>query len=94
VLSNSTGKVSVNTGAPDAEFPYLETSLHTLKVYGNIHLQENLTVHVEYWYERYSSKDWMLDGVSVDTIPNVISFGESTPAYDEHVAMISVRYRF
>jgi len=94
VLSRSTGKVKVDTGAPDSAFPDLETDLDTLKLYADYHLREDLTLHAAYWYERYDSKDWMLDGVEPDTIPNLLSFGEDSPEYNVHAVMMSVSYRF
>ena len=94
VLSRSTGKISVETGAPGADFPDLKADLDTLKLYADYRLKDNLTLHVAYWYERYDSKDWMLDGVDPDTISGLLGFGELTPRYDVHVVMISTRYRF
>lgn len=94
VLSNSTGKISVSTAVPAAGFPELETRLDTLKLYADYRLQENLTLHAECWYERYSSTDWMLDSVEPDTITKVVGFGEDSPDYHARVAMISARYRF
>ena len=94
VLSRSTGKVNVDTGAPGAEFPNLKTDLDSVKLYTDYHMKENLTLHAAYWYEHYNTKDWMLDGVNPDTIPNVISFGEDSPNYNVHAVMMSVRYRF
>ncbi len=94
VLARSTGKISVETGAPGAAFPDLKTDLDSVKLYADYRLKDSLTLHTAYWYEHYNSKDWMLDGVYPDTIPNVISFGEQSPHYDVHVVMMSVRYRF
>jgi len=94
VLSHSTGKVDVETGAPDGNFPNLETDLNSVKLYADYRLKENLTLHAAYWYEHYNSKDWMLDGVNPDTIPNVIAFGQDSPDYDVHAVMMSLRYRF
>jgi MtrB/PioB family decaheme-associated outer membrane protein len=94
VLSRSTGKVNVDASAPGADFPDLKTDLDSVKLYSDYHLKENLTLHAAYWYEHYDSKDWMLDGVDPDTIPNVISFGEDSPNYNVHAVMMSVRYRF
>ncbi len=94
VLSRSTGKVEVNTSAPGSDFPDLETDLDSLKLYADYRLDEKLTLHAAYWYEKYDSKDWMVDGVTPDTIPNVISFGEESPEYNQHVVMMSVRYSF
>ena len=94
VLSRSTGKIDVETGAPDGKFPNLETELDSVKLYADYRLKENLTLHAAYWYEHYNSKDWMLDGVSPDTIPNVIAFGQESPDYNVHAVMMSLRYRF
>jgi MtrB/PioB family decaheme-associated outer membrane protein len=94
VLSRSTGKVNVDNGTPGADFPDLKTDLDSVKLYGDYHLKKDLTLHAAYWYEHYNSKDWMLDGVNPDTIPNVISLGEDSPDYNVHAVMMSVRYRF
>jgi MtrB/PioB family decaheme-associated outer membrane protein len=94
VLSRSTGKVDVQTGGPDSKFPDLKSDLDTVKLYADYRLKENMTLHAAYWYEHYNSKDWALDGVNPDTIPNVISFGEEAPDYNQHAVMLSLRYRF
>ena len=93
VMSNSTGKITVSTGLP-AAFPNVEARLKTLKLHGDYRLQENLSLHAEFWYERYTTKDWMLDGVSPTTISNVIGFGDASPDYSISVTMLSARYRF
>jgi len=94
VITRSTGKVSVNTGTPAAGFPDLNSDLDSLKLYADYRLQDNMTIHAAYWYEHYSSTDWMLDDVNPDTISNVISFGESSPDYNVNVVMVSVSYLF
>jgi MtrB/PioB family decaheme-associated outer membrane protein len=93
-LSHSTGEVSVVTGSPGAEFPDLKTDLDTVKLYADYRMKENLSLHAAYWYESYDSKDWMLDGVDPDTIPNVLGLGIDSPGYDVHAVMLSLRYRF
>jgi len=94
VMSRSTGKIDVETGAPGGEFPDLKTDLDSVKLYADYQVRENLTLHAAYWYEHYNSKDWMLDGVYPDTIPNVIAFGEESPHYSQNAVMMSLRYRF
>ena len=91
VLTRSTGRISYSNGM---DFPDLQADLDTLKLYANYHLKDNMNLHAEYWYERYDSTSWMLDGVEPDTIPNVISFGEVSPDYNVNVFMVSVRYDF
>jgi MtrB/PioB family decaheme-associated outer membrane protein len=94
VWSRSTGEIRVDNGASPADFPDLKTSLDTLNLYASYRLRDNLTLRAAYWYEEYDSSDWLLDGVSSATIPNVIAFGELSPEYDVHVIMMSVRYQF
>jgi MtrB/PioB family decaheme-associated outer membrane protein len=94
VVTRSTGKISVNTGAPAPGFPDLKTSLDSLKLYADYRMKENMTLHVAYWYEHYSSEDWSLDGVNPDTISNVVSFGEVSPDYNVNVVMVSLGYLF
>jgi MtrB/PioB family decaheme-associated outer membrane protein len=94
VATRSTGKVSVNTVTPAAGFPDLKSDLDSLKLYADYRLQDNMTLHAAYWYEHYSSTDWMLDDVNPDTISNVISFGESSPDYNVNAVMLSVSYLF
>ena len=90
--SRSTGKIAISgTGSP---LPDLKTSRDTLKLYANYHLQEMITLRADYWYEHYSSRDWALDGVSPNTIPNALTLGEQSPAYNVHVIMVSARYKF
>ena len=53
-----------------------------------------MSLRAGYWYERYDTNTWMLDGVTPDTIPNVLTFGEQPPQYHVHVIAMSVRYKF
>lgn len=90
----STGKIDVDSGTPDPPFPDLKTDLDSLKLYANYRLREDMTLNAAYWYENYNSKDWHLDGVAPDTIPNVLSFGADSPDYEIHVVTLSLRYKF
>ena len=93
-LSYSTGKVRTNGGGTGGNFPDLKSNLDSVKLYADYRLKENLSLHAAYWYEHYRSKDWMLDGVYPDTIPNVIAFGQQSPDYNANAVMMSLRYRF
>jgi len=92
--SRSHGEIKVNTGAPSAAFPDLVALLDSAKLYATYHLKDNISLHGAYWYESYNTKDWMLDGVTPSTIPNVLTFGEQPPSYHVNVITLSVRYRF
>ena len=92
--TSSTGKVTVNSGAPAPAFPDLTTDLDSLKIYANYRLSEMLYLKAAFWHERYDSNDWALDGVSPDTIPNLLSFGELSPSYNINVIKLSMSYKF
>jgi hypothetical protein len=63
-------------------------------VYIDYRLKENLSLKGAVWYEDYDTDDWQLDGVQPDTIPTVLTLGETSPSYDLYVVGLSVRYRF
>jgi len=93
-VSNSVGKVSVTTGAPDPAFPDLESRLNSLKLYATYRLKDNMSLQGAYWFERYSTRNWMLENVAPGTIPNVLSLGEIPPSYRASVLSVSLRYNF
>ncbi len=91
-LSQSRGEISVTGGTPG--FPDLVTHRDSVKLYGNYRLKENISLRAAYWYERYYSEDWSLDGVTPSTIPNVLTLGQLSPSYHINVVTLSVRYSF
>ena len=92
--SRSKGEISVNTGVLNPAFPRLSTTLDSLKLYATYRLKDNVSLQVSYWYERYDSKNWMLDGIAPATIPNVLTFGEQAPRYNVNVLRLALRYKF
>ena len=93
-ISRSRSDIAVNTGALNSGFPQLTTSLDSLKLYATYRLKDNLSLLGGYWYEHYDARNWMLDGVTPGTIPNVLTFGEQPPRYNVHVIRASLRYKF
>ena len=93
-VSRSHSDITANTGASNSAFPQLTTSLDSLKLYANYRLKKNLSLLGSYWYEHYDTRNWMLDGVTPSTIPNVLTFGEQPPRYHVHVIRVSLRYKF
>ena len=92
--TRSRSEITVDAGGSDRPFPDLSTRLHSLKLYATYRLKDSVSLLAGYWYEHYDSKNWMLDGVTPGTIPNVLTFGELPPRYNVHVMRLSVRYRF
>ena len=92
-LSRSVGEITVDYGIPSV-FPDNITNLDSLKLYANYKLKESMSLYLGYWYESYDSTNWALDGVTPDTIPNVLSLGIQSPSYDVSVVAVSLRYNF
>ncbi len=93
-VTRSRGEISVSTGASNPGFPDLRTSLDSLRFYANYKLNDKTSLIGSYWFEQYDSKNWMLDGVTFNTIPNVLTFGEQAPHYRVHVLRVALRHKF
>ena len=94
IISRSHSEITVNTGAANSAFPHLTASLGAVKLYANYRLKDNLSLLGSYWYEHYDTRNWMLDGVTPNTIPNVLTFGEQSPRYHVHLIRVALRYKF
>jgi predicted porin len=93
-LTHSRSQINVNTGATNPPFPDMTTSLDSLRLYAAYRMNKKVSLQAGYWYERYSSKDWMLDGVAPATIPNLLALGLQAPQYNVNVVRLSLRYKF
>lgn len=93
-MSHSVGEVTVTSFGTPSVFPDNVTNLDSLKLYANYQFKEAMSLYLGYWYERYDSSNWALDGVTPDTIPNVLSLGIQSPSYSVDVVALSLRYQF
>ena len=92
--SHSVGDIRVTTALNEPGFPNIKSDLSSFKIYANYKVKNEWSVHASLWHERYSSRNWAIDGVGSSTISNVLAFGETSPDYKINVASLSVRYRF
>jgi len=90
--ADSEGDITFATG--QTAYPALTSTRNTFKIYGDYTLNEKSILNVTYLYEDYSEANWAIDGVAPDTISNVLSMGEISPAYNIGVLSVSVRYLF
>ncbi|RLA31130.1 MAG: hypothetical protein DRR11_11605 [Gammaproteobacteria bacterium] len=88
--SNSTN----NTNALVSSFPELESTLHQIRLGFSFHYSENLDLQANYFYEGFSSRDWALDDVEVDTVPNLLSLDADPWDYNVHSIFLGIQYRF
>ena len=93
-ITDSKGKVRIDTGSVAPEFPDIATQVKGLKLYASYKLQDNLTLKGTYWYEKFDSQNWAYDSVTASTIPNLLSLGQDSPDYSVSIVMLSLRYTF
>lgn len=87
-------------------FPDVETRIYRLMLTGDYKLKDNWGTRVYYWYERFDSTDFELDGVGVDALDligvvtgstsggSVILLGNQSPTYNNHVIGFTIYRKF
>ncbi|SCZ66840.1 MtrB/PioB family decaheme-associated outer membrane protein [Thiohalomonas denitrificans] len=91
VRSDATGKIGIRN---ETGFPDLESSVTNVQAQARYRFSETVSTELAYYYERFESDDWMVDGVEPDTLPTVLTLGSEGQNYDNHVIAAYVRYRF
>ena len=93
--ATSTGEygIAIDNSTQDGAFPNLETDLHSLRVTLDYEWRESTTFRIGYWYERYSSEDWALQGVQPATVTNLLSMGADPFDYDVNTFLVSFVYK-
>ncbi|HEU5294872.1 MAG TPA: MtrB/PioB family decaheme-associated outer membrane protein [Burkholderiaceae bacterium] len=94
VFTRMKNDISVNAGVTSPPFPTITTDVDRFRLKAVYQLQKNLSLVGSWWYERYDSADWHLDGVFPATISNLLAFGDQAPRYRVNVLQFAVRYRF
>jgi MtrB/PioB family decaheme-associated outer membrane protein len=92
--ARSTGQISNNTGGLESDFPNLETRFHQVKLGLDYPYSKSLSLKFGYLFQKYNADDWALDGVSPDTVPNLLSLGANPQNYSNQVVFIGVKYLF
>lgn len=79
---------------PTAPLPTLQAKLRTFTLWGSARLSTNSVIRLAAESSDLSSSDWALDGVTQDTLANVLLLGESAAYYDLWLISASWRYQF
>ncbi len=97
VYTDSTGAIDMKNLVPGATvepYPDLKTELTSIRLWTLYHYRKDLDLKLTYWYEKYSADNWALDDVQVNSVPNLLLFGEDTQDYDVHAVSASVLFHF
>ena len=94
IVTRMHNDVTVDAGVASPPFPTNHTSVDRFRLGAAYQLQKDLSLVGSWWWERYDSTDWHLDGVSPSTISDLLTFGDAPPRYKVNVLQLGVRYRF
>ena len=96
LYSKTRSDVDVTAGSAftPAPLPTDFTRLNSFNVSSTFRMSTKTALRLGYWYERYHSTDWSVDGVEPNQLANVILLGETSPDYKVHVVSLSLIYRF
>jgi MtrB/PioB family decaheme-associated outer membrane protein len=78
----------------DSVYPTAMTHRDTVKLNGTWHWRKDLSLLGGLGYERYTSRDWHLDGVQTGTVPDLLSLGIASPRHEVTVLSVGARYQF
>lgn len=91
-LSRTIGSYDISAGAlvPFLPLPDDTATLHAVGANSRYRVNDGLTVTAAYSFQRYRSRDFAVDGVSSNTIPTLLTFGEASPRHNVHVIGVSL----
>lgn len=80
---------SASSGLNRAPLPAVSTLIKNVSLTANYDLGSDRELQLNYYYEDLNSSDWALDGVTTNTLSNVLLPGNSSPAYYGHLLLVS-----
>ena len=108
-MTGSQAKVDKVTGVITSEFVPIETqqfsdlktSLSSLQLWTRYQYSDSIALKLSYWYEKYDTEDWAVDGtvntfipLENNTIDQFLFLGEDRLDYDQHVVGLFISARF
>jgi MtrB/PioB family decaheme-associated outer membrane protein len=94
VSSESDGNILTDSGAGDAAFPTLRTSLTNTRLYLHYKVSDRWGWSLDAYHEEYESSDWTIDGIGPGDINSVLTLGEISPQYDVRVVRLRSTFSF
>lgn len=75
-----------------SQFPYLETTLDSLRLKILYRWSDKLSAILRLRYESFTAEDWALQGVAADTLPTILTLGAQP--YDYEVWVIGIGFQY
>ncbi|MDH4286240.1 MAG: MtrB/PioB family decaheme-associated outer membrane protein [Gallionella sp.] len=74
--------------------PDADSDLVRLELFGKYKLQEDVSLNLNYTYEKYESTDWAWDGQTYTSSTSFVGSGQTSPDYSVNVVNVSLAYLF
>jgi MtrB/PioB family decaheme-associated outer membrane protein len=94
ISADSKGDISVQTSNEEEPFSPLRTDLTNARVHYDHEINEHWGYKLYAEYEKYDSRDWIIDGLGVDGISSVLTMGDESPEYEVWYFRVQASYRF
>ena len=91
--SHSRGTTDVTTATPTPPLPAYRVARFRAQVKGDYKWSDRLGLGMTMIYEHYLSRNWQYDGVSPDTVAQMLSLGTQSPDYHVVVGLLTVTYK-
>ncbi len=94
VYSDATGRVDTETGPALTALPLPNLEVHMQNISAQLRyaLSKRNTLKIDVAHERYDSSDFRYDGISENTLSNVITGGQQSPDYSQNMVTVTFRH--
>lgn len=66
---------------------------HNVNAFADYQVSKNVGLRLNWIYEQYQDTDWANQGLTLDSIPNVLSFGDLSHDYSAHYFGLTLSYQ-
>ncbi|QYJ87392.1 MtrB/PioB family decaheme-associated outer membrane protein [Shewanella mesophila] len=66
---------------------------HNINAFADYRVSERVGLRFDWIYEQYQDADWANQGLTLDTLPNVLSFGDLSHDYGAHYFGLTLSYQ-
>lgn len=84
----------LNPASGGALFPTLKNELHHVELSAVYDLNKDTRVKLMGLYEKMSTEDWAVDGVSVYPVKQLLTLGNNSENYDVYAFMVAVQHLY
>ncbi len=90
--SDGQSDTEVTQGLTTPYGDYFSTT-HNVNAFADYQFSESMGVRFDWIFEQYQDADWSNHGMSVDQIPNVLTFGDLGHDYSAHYFGVTLSYQ-